>query len=614
MEIITVDFETYYDKDYSLSKMQTDAYVLDERFQVIGVGVKVNGNKSRWFTREQIPLAFASIHWPSVAVLAHNTAFDGFILAHKYGIKPKMWMDTLGMARGLYPWLPSHALGSLAKSLGVGVKGTEVIDALGKRLEDFTPAELFAYGEYCKNDCDLEYALFDMMRGAFPLVEYTLVDKTLRMFTEPKFQLNKDKLVAYRDAIIASKQALLDSSGEIKDTLMSNPKFADALRAYGVEPPMKVSPTTKKMTYAFAKSDKGLTDLLEHPDADVQALVAARLGNKTTIAETRAQKFIETADRGIGLPIFLNFWGAKTTGRFSGGNSINMTNLPNRGKDRLLRESMEAPAGHTVIVGDSANIELRVNMALSGQTDMLAKIVRYDQQGAAAVSDLYCDFATEIYGRVIGKGDKAERTIGKIGELSLGYGAGDVTFQNMLRVQAGVSMPPEECERIVSIYRRTHDKVKSMWDYCGQQVLNNIKQKNVLTGVDRLGIVLTTEDGFAIPGQLGVVYKNLYRDGTGEWRYMQGRSEYEIYGGKLAENLCQHVARHIVMWQKAKFAQRYHVALSVYDEIVAVVPDEEAEECARYLEECMRSAPKWCRGLIPLNCEVGMGKTYAEAK
>ena len=50
MDIITLDFETYYDKDYSLSKMQTDAYVRDERFEVIGVSLMRNDEPAVWFS------------------------------------------------------------------------------------------------------------------------------------------------------------------------------------------------------------------------------------------------------------------------------------------------------------------------------------------------------------------------------------------------------------------------------------------------------------------------------------------------------------------------------------------------------------------------------------
>lgn len=613
-DIYTIDFETYYDKDYSLSKMQTDAYILDPRFEAIMVGIKKNHEPAAWYPQEAIEGVLRTIPWESSAMLAQNTAFDAFILKHKYGHTPKFYLDTLGMARALYPWLPSHSLAALLEHLGLGKKGTEVVLALGKHYADFTPQELTAYGGYCMNDCNKERDLYDVMESRFPPLEYLLVDRTVRMFVNPAFVLNEQLLVDYRARIVGEKEALLVAGRVGKDTIMSNPLFAAELKKLGVAPPMKKSKTTGKWTYAFAKTDQGLTDLLEHPDSNVQTLVAARLGVKTTIAETRAERLIQTAQRGVGLPVFLNYWGAKVTGRFSGGNKVNLQNLPNRGGDRVIREAMLAPEGYSVVVGDSSNIELRVNMVLSGQQDLVDKIRFYDAQGAAATSDLYCDFASQLFDQIVTKSDKIERTVGKISELSLGYWAGGEAFQNMLRVQGGIEFDLEQCEDIVRTYRRTHDKVADLVDYCGKQILQNIANGDLLQSVDVNGWFLTTPEGFGTPGYLGVVYHDLRRNAEGEWEYTQGRNRVKIYGGKVVENMCQHAARHIVMWQLARVSQRFPVALTVHDEIVCVVPDGQAEECAAYMLESLRRAPAWCRGVIPLNGEVGIGKSYAEAK
>ena len=614
MDIYTIDFETYYDKLYSLSHMQTDAYVLDPRFEVILVGVKRNDEPAFWVPQEAVAGTLESIPWGDAAVLAHHAQFDGFILSQIYGIKPLWWHDTLGMARATYPWLPSHGLGALLEHTQLGEKGTEVAVAIGKRYADFLPGELARYGEYCVNDCNTTKRLYDSMAPAFPLQESLLVDRTVRMFTEPSFVLNEPKLVAYREKIMAIKDGLLAAGAVDKKIIMSNPKFAAALTQLGVVPPMKTSMVTGKATYAFAKTDKALTDLLEHPSADVQSLVAARIGVKTTIAETRAQMLIDTARRGRGLPVYLHYWGAKTTGRKSGGNKINLQNVPSRGSDRVIRESMEAPEGFKVVVGDSSNIELRVNMVLSGQQDLVDKIAMYDSQGDAALSDLYCDFASTIFNRTVSKKDKTERTVGKISELSLGYWAGAETFQNMLRVQGGIECSLAECQNIVNTYRTTHDKVAKLVNYCNRQVLQNIANKDVLQPVDVNGWFLVTPHGFSLAGHIGVVYYDLRRNSDNEWEYQQGRNRVKIYGGKVVENMCQHAARHIVMWQLGRVSMRYPVALTVHDEIACIVPDAQAEECAAYMLECLRTAPAWCRGSIPLNGEVGIGQSYGEAK
>ena len=614
MDIFTVDFETYYGGIYSLTNMQTDAYVLDPSFEVILVGVKKNNDTTAWYQQEAVKGVLQSIPWDKSALLCHHTQFDGFILAQKYGITPKLYLDTLGMARALYPWLESHSLAALSEHLGIGSKGKVVQSVENKRRVDFTPLELATYGAYCTNDCNLTKLLYDAMESRFPTLETLLVDRTVRMFTDPMFVLDGPKLEEYREKIIGGKEALLAKGAVDKEVIMSNPKFADALQSLGVRAPKKKSKTTGKWTHAFAKTDRGLTDLLNHPNIKVRSLVEARLGVKTTIADTRAQMFIETAQRGIGLPVYLNYWGAKTTGRASGGNKINLQNIPNRLQDRVIRECMLAPLGHKVVVGDSSNIELRVNMVLSGQQDLVDKIIAYDAQGDAAISDVYCDFASILFGKTVVKTDKLERMVGKIGELSLGYWAAGEAFQNMLRVQAGIDYDLDRCKSIVSTYRRTHDKVADLVDYCGRQVLQNIANQNLLTSVDMNGWFLTTPHGFSLPGHIGVVYYDLRRNGNGEWEYQQGPNRVKIYGGKVVENMCQHAARHIVMWQLARVSRKYKVVLTVHDEIVCIVPDEQAEDCAAYMLQCLRMAPAWCRGVIPLNGEVGIGQSYAEAK
>ena len=103
MRVIGLDIETFYDQEYSLSKMTTEAYVRDPRFEIIGVSIKTGRKKPAiWFsgTQQEI-LAFLDKHinWDQDAVLCHNTAFDGAIVSWVLGRKPKLWIDTMSMAR-----------------------------------------------------------------------------------------------------------------------------------------------------------------------------------------------------------------------------------------------------------------------------------------------------------------------------------------------------------------------------------------------------------------------------------------------------------------------------------------------------------------------------------
>ena len=282
MDLITVDFETFYDQDFSLSKLTTEEYIRDPQFEVIGLGIKVNDGETEWAsgTPEQIEKFLKGYDLPGSAVLAHNTMFDGAILSWCFDIRPRLWLDTLCMGRALHGVEVGGSLKAMAERYGIGEKGTEVLNAKGKRREDFSDEELGRYGDYCVNDVDLTYSLFKKMGRDFPKQELKIIDLTLRMFIEPKLDLDLLLLEQHLYQVKQRKEELLASVGVDKKDLMSNPKFADLLRSLSVEPPMKESPTTGKQTYAFAKSDEQFKALQEHEDDRVQALVTARLGTK----------------------------------------------------------------------------------------------------------------------------------------------------------------------------------------------------------------------------------------------------------------------------------------------------------------------------------------------
>lgn len=289
--------------------------------------------------------------------------------------------------------------------------------------------------------------------------------------------------------------------------------------------------------------------------------------------------------------------------------NCNWQNIPARGPSAGLRDALLAPPGHTVLVGDSSNIELRTVMALAGQHDVLDKL----RNGV----DLYCDFAGKLFGRVITKADKAERQLGKVAMLSLQYGAGAERFQDMVRLSARVdpALSPISLDRahsIVDLYRSVHWKVVQLWKHCHEVILPDIHAGCDMRAVDVNGWFITQNDGFGRPGEPGVMYNDLKFDGK-EWTYVMGRSRVRIYGPKVVENLSQHAAMLIVMWQTARINERYPVKLSVHDEAVCVVPDDELNDARAYMEECLSLTPKWCRD-IPVSCETGAGPSYGSAK
>jgi len=425
MKLITLDFETFYDRDYSLSKLTTENYVRHRDFEVIGVAVKQWDEKTEWVsgTHDQIKDYLMGYDWSDKMVLAHNTMFDGAILNWNFGITPKIYADTLCMARALHGTESSVSLANLAKAYGLQDKGDEVIRAMGKRRVDFTEEELSRYGDYCVTDVDITHELFMRMINDFPRKELKLIDLTLRMFVEPMVDLDAGLLELHLAEIKDRKDKLLADANIEKEELMSNLKFAVVLEGLGVTPPKKISLTTGKETFAFAKSDEAFKALQEHEDDRVQALVAARLGTKSTLEETRTQRFIDISRRGI-LPVPVRYYAAHT-GRWGGDDKINLQNLPSRGPNgKKLKQSIIAPAGHTLIDCDSSQIEARVLAWLAGQDDLVDQFDRGE--------DVYKYMASSIYSVPADAVSKDQRFVGKTTILGAGYGMGAPKFQHQL--------------------------------------------------------------------------------------------------------------------------------------------------------------------------------------
>lgn len=629
-ELVTLDFETYYDSQYSLSKMTTEAYIRDPRFQIIGVGTLRRGEAfTRWASFETVDEYKAWLApLKDAMVVCHNTMFDGAILNWILDIRPKFLFDTMSMARPLHGMTHSLSLSALAEHYNLGAKGKEVLAAIGKRREDFTPAELAIYGEYCKNDVNLTYELWKRLGPQIPKPELAIIDVMLRMFTEPVVTLNQPLLEDYLAKVITCKEALVakvqDVVGDL--SLASNEQFAAVLRTLGVEPPMKISPATKKPTYALSKKDPEFKDLQDHPDERVQAVIAARMGVKSTQEETRARSFISVAKRGR-LPIMENYYGAHT-GRPTGGEGLNLTNLPSRDPKKLaLRESMEAPDGFVFVAADSSQIEARIVAYLAGQTDLVEAFRRGE--------DIYSDFASDLYGYPVNrkleqigedgkpyKPFKKEGDVGKQGILGLGFGMGEDKFGTTVKVETGIILTADEAENAVNIYRRKYSRIPELWKE-SEQALNAL----VRGASYRVGTLdILYENGRVhLPNGLFMSYPNI-RYTEGKWPdgrpkknitydRKRGRATIpkDIYGGKATENKVQALARIVVFDQMLALSKRYKIVLNVYDENVMCVPEDDADTARDFAAEVMSTPPLWAPDL-PIACEVSVGKNYAACK
>ena len=623
MSLITLDFETYYtDKDLGFRTQTTEEYIRDPRFEVIGVSVQVNDGSPVWFSgdRETTRKWLAQFNWKESLVLAHNTLFDGAILAWHFGIKPMALADTLCMARALHGVEVGGSLAKLATRYNVGIKGDEVVKAINKRRTDFTEDELAVYGEYCVNDVDLTYKLFLLMIPSFPQEELKLIDMTLKMFTQPVLYVEQSTLQERLTELQEDKSRLLQglmeqlkcaTEEEVREKLSSNKKFAEVITGFGIEVPYKTSVTTGKQIPALAKKDEGFIALTENDDPFIQQLCAVRLGTKSTLEEKRIERFMDIGKRNRGaLPIPLKYYGAHT-GRWSGTDKVNFQNLPSRDpKKKALKKAIVPPDGYMVINSDSSQIEARVLAWLAGQEDVVKQFANGE--------DVYSIFASNVYGKTITKADPTERFVGKTCILGLGYGTGAMKLQHTLATSQPVSvkLDEEECKRIVGVYRDNNDSIIALWreaDRMLENIIDGKIKKPIAFGEHEC--VHYDKEGIILPNGFRIRYPNLRRvtkDEKTQIVYDSRRGEISIWGGAVVENVVQALARIVVGTQMCEINDRYRVALTVHDAAVVVAEEDDVEDAIEFVTSVMSKAPDWAKGL-PVACEAKVGATYGDA-
>ena len=561
------------------------------------------------------------------------------ILAWRFGVKPRMWGDTMCMARPRFAKTTATvdgkqkdgvSLGKLVQEFGVGVKDqTALFNTKGKNLKDFTTEELEAMRTYNAADVDQCWELFKKLRKFTSNEELRLIDMTIRMLVEPQFVVDKDLL---RDTLEKEQQRkhdmLVDLAAElgvigrdddeiaeeVSKTLGSAAKFGKLLESLGVEVPTKISPRTGKEAPALAKTDEDFIALQEHENPVVAAAAAARLGVKSTILESRIEAFLQAAEAAEGrLPITLKYAGADTTQRWSGW-AYNPQNLPRvSGKPSdALRNCLTAGVGKKVVVADLSGIELRVNHFL-WKVPSSMELYQADPEKA----DLYKDFAAALYSIDKSEVSKAQRQVGKVAHLGLGFGAGAATFQKVAKLMGGVNLSLEESLDVVTKWRRMYGAITTGWHKCHDAL--SLISAGVEQPIDPWELCWTCSEGIRTPKGL-ISYPDLRyevsdTDGKKEWVYGHGRNKARIYAGKVTENIVQHLARCVIADNALSFSRATGriPALMVHDELVYVVEEGQAVETLDVLQEIMRTPPTWWPELVTWS-EGDIADNYGAAK
>lgn len=708
---IFIDFETYYNSSigYTLKAMSIEEYVRDERFAPTIVSIAIDNGPVYIVPAEEMKNVLSKLPFnrQDVYTVAQNAKFDMFILSDYFGIEVANPICTRAMARWVgISRLVRESQASICEFLGTGVKGTFLSHMDGRSMDHLTPEEYKAYCDYCISDThDMRLNTWAML----PLMTQDAMDfiaMSTKMYSSPIFEIDVPLLETYYAKLEAEHEASreriqhlfqFDNQEEFMKAIRSAGKFSAMLEKLGGVVPMKLSQkktATRKrqlelelaqevidadrkaeiefllsseenyqvMTPALAKNDLQFMALMDDPNPDIAVLCSVRAANNSSIAMSRAQRFMSIGKRGtLAIPLepFIAI-----TGRYSGGrdgedtisDKINLQNLAKRAGDKTLRKAIRAPAGYKVVAGDSSQCEVRVGAYIAREQSIL------DTFATAKDTDNYCNLAARIYGGtgeeimywakgagakedpVKAKEANMQRNVGKEGILSSQYGAGGKKFGMRLLQQnlhLSFTRPDgtvdsseeghyEESQRIVGVYRSEYRNITAFWKECmriieamerGESGFFGGPDHNLFFCDGAYSLFNRVVPCIVFPDGYRLFYPNLryeFDDDQQKWEYKydvlsKGKpTTKRLYGGALFNNLTQGLSFAILRWQALQIRKDgFPIHLNVHDEWSSVVPDGEVQSCIASYERHLRACPEWAKG-IPFDCECGYGQTYGD--
>lgn len=636
--VVVLDYETFFSDSYHMkgkgtSGLATINYIMDPRFEEIGLGCLVMDQP---YTPRQ------TMFWPGVkeqiawlqsrygknldgcTLVAQNARFDFTILVQKHGIVPKYVVDILALSRH-QDARNTHGLAVLCERYGLPPKG-DTMQFSGKKWKTMTSEEQLAMSEYCVNDVEREMDLFAILlpRLTRPEVELRLQAHTLRLFWEPDLAFDfkeADRLIVAMEAQVAK-----DVPIPLTPKLVSGNKsfvrlLGTALAQTGEQVPMKEG--KKGMIAALAKDDGALKDLRIHRNPHVRELVKARAAVKSWplhIKRLNAMKNQAQAGEGR-LPNPLNYYGA-STGRWSGGEGLNLQNLPTRGGGLAteIKHCLRAPEGEVLVIADAAQIEARGLAWLAGQDD-LVEAFRQNR-------DVYSEFAAETLAAPVRKPAKSDsppvykmysgrRALGKVGILGMGYGMGAgraleycETYPELEPKIISGEIDLLFCKRFVESYRSRYPMIPKLWrDLEGVfSYVTRYGQSRELRGLSLSRSETTTL--LQLPSGRSLFYHHATVDKDGRISYQAGPTREKLWGGSIVENVIQAASRDVLAEAILYIEDHgFRVGHHVHDSIVVSVPIAQQTLAYMCVSEALTQAPAWAP-TWPMGVEATIGSRY----
>ena len=616
---LVIDFETYWEKGYSLKKMSIPEYVHDPRFRVYGAGVYsdtgitdfiLGRDVKSWVERN------VDARNNDVTLIGHNLGFDYYILHNIYSISFRTLHCTRSMS---YNVLGRRSSGGVAADLGslgryLRLRTTKTVMPTPAEMTGLLAEQAMAeMGRYSQYDARLCYEVYQSLlpRVSAPELEMPLISHTLKMFCERGVWIDKERLHELRRSATTNVRDILHRANVTRPEVSEVKSFCKLLEkelTHGV--PEKEGKNGS--IPALAKTDPFVDEAAKKPGR-VGDLCRARLAVKSsdqTLARLQTlEKIFHLAGK---VPVELKYYGAHT-GRWSGTGGINFQNFKRGGGLRELL--LPSGPGGSFVIADYSQIETRVLAVLTDEFSLLDLFYSGE--------DVYSDFAEKVFHTPVSKTSddprqKSLRLIGKGCILGLGYGmAGKkllTTFEKDPASKALVTsgeITATLCEGLVEKYRDTYSSIPEYWGKTERDFRKAMRGSSSGMFSPRDGSVCCT-----LPSSRTIVYHNP-REVEERWGGSRGLvfgpgDGENIYGGRLVENIVQAVARDILGEAILALDGVYPIVFHTHDEVVInnqgkVLDDFHEAQIRRHLQ----SPPKWMDS-IPLEVDIKVSERYTK--
>ncbi len=630
-DIVVIDFEAYWDQEYSLSKKDwpTVRYVTSDKFEATGLGMYQSRVDLLVFAKpnhiEPQLVHLRQLYGPNLkncVVVMQNAFFDALILHEHYDVKPKYILDTKQIASFLEA-RNSHRLKDMAEEYGLKPKG-DIKWSKGLHWDDMSEEQRNILGVYCNNDVDITTKLLQKMLPLItnPELELPLMNHTTQLFLQKNFKF--DFLLAMKLKREMEKQAdeVAEEIGYTRKIISGNITFLALMQEAlpsGEQVPMKFG--KKGQIPAFAKDDEGMKALLIHPDDEVRKLAEARQAVKSwPLHAKRVHNMIQQSKASDGyFRVPLKYAGAHTI-RWSGCGGVNAQNFGTKADPLInqVRNLLLADEGKVLVTADSGAIEARGCAWIAGQDDLV--------EAFAEGRDVYSEFATKLLGRPVHKPKdydpepvakmlKTGRDFGKVYILAAQYGMG--AKRNYVYMRSTPSLAEKIktgeidlsfCKRGIKFYRQTYPMIPKFWGDVEKAFRVVTKYSGQVRTVGPLVFYSKSSMVFLrLPSgrELRYPHCTIRRiDNSLKWKYGH------LWGGSITENIVQSMCRDLLgFWILECEKAEMRVVIHVHDDLSVMVPKADAEVCQGKVEDIMLHKPAWAEGL-PLAVESHTGDRY----